>query len=477
MTTVNISINGEDCSVGNTEQPSKTYYVETREGLKALSYSVSTPVYLSESGREGTFLLRSGSPPVTDTQEGVYVVSNTAGFYWERVVGDFLSVLWFGAVGDDTTQCALAFNGAVAVAKFSGKRVFAPAGTYKFNAAVTIDAGVTIEGEGWQPYKTYATGTTPSVRGGGTWFHIMHTSAPLFDVVRPTSGRCSGVFLRNFGMLQDHPAIGAGWAPTVYPFCIRGTSVDDLICENLYFHGCYSGIQLTGSLALPAGRLRCWQILGQCFNMGIDVDFSADVTVLNNIHLWLFWSDNNDVRKWMRTNGTAIRSARNDNPKFSNIFSFGHRTGLLMTGTAGVGVTSRLLANNIGFDDCPRGFHFTSLGGGGSASFSDCYNAANPAVYGGGEPNADLMVIEGVNYNLRFNALRLSNSQANAVFVNAAGCDVRFVNTWFDTWNISAVGFAGINVAAGSNARLYNNLNTGANGGPGSGGAGSVTYV
>ncbi len=451
--------------------------VQTRTDMKALPTAINRPAFLTENGRQGAFILRSGTPPATDSQEGVYVISSTSGFYWERIVEAGLNVLWFGAVGDDTVQCAPAFNSAVTVAKFLGKKIFAPAGIYRFNAAVTIDASVSIEGEGWQPYKLYPGGTIPSTRGGGTWFHITHTNAPLFNIVRPSGGRCSGVFLKSFGMFQDHPAIGVGWAPTIYDFCIKATSVDDVFCESLYFHGCYRAVQMTGSLSLPAGRLRCKQILGQVFSLGIDLDFSVDVSVLDDIHFWPFWSDNANVLKWQRTNGTAIRSARNDNAKFSNIFAYGYRTGLLMTGTAGVGVTSRLLANNLGFDDCPRGFHFTSAGAGGTASFSDCYVAANPVAYGGGEPNADLMIVEGINYIIRFSNLRLSNSQANAVFVNAAGCDVMFVNSWFDQWNISGAGFAGINVAAGSNARLSNNRATQGNGSASSGGAGTINFV
>lgn len=468
MTTINISIDGNDC--GGKPQAN---FVKTRYDLKCLPSSTEGQIFLLEAGRQGTFIQKSGTPPVSDTQEGVFIISNSPGFYWERVYDGFLNVMWFGAVGDDTIQCAPAFNGAISVAKFFGKTVFVPAGVYRFNSGLQIDASVTILGEGWQPYKAYPGGTTPATRGGGTWFHVTHTTAPLFDIVRPSGGRCSGVFLRNFGVFQDHPAIGAGWVPTAYPYCIRATAVDDVICEDIMLHGVYAGIQMTGSLTgnQAAGRLRCHRVMGQCFAVGIDIDFSVDVSVLDNIHLWLFWSDNQYVRAWMKANGTAIRSARNDNPKFSNIFAFGYKYGLLMTGNAS-GVTSRLLANNIGFDDCVRGFYFNSAGAGGTGSFSDCYTAIDPAT-----PTADLFVVDGANFGLRFNALRLSNSQANSVLVTASGCDLRFVNSHFDQWNISLAGHAMISVAAGSSVRIYNSLATQGNGGPNSGGSGTVAFV
>jgi hypothetical protein len=445
--------------------------------MKDIPSSALYPIFLGEPGRYGNFMQHAGTPPVSDVQEGVYIISNTPGFYFERIVEHRLNVLWFGAVGDDTVQCSPALNGAVAISKFLGRIIYTPSGTYRTNACVPIDTGVTIEGDGCQPYKLYPGGTTPSTRGNGTWFHITHTTAPLFDIIRPSGGRCSGVSFKNFGMFQDHPTIAAGWVPTTYPFCIRATAVDDVLCEDLMFHGCYAGIQMTGSLGATgaAGRLRCHRIKGQCFSVGIDIDFSADVSVLDDIHLWPFWSDNNDVRKWTRTNGTAIRSARNDNPKFSNIFAFSYRYGLLFTGNAS-GVTSRFLANNIGFDDCPRGFYVNSAGAATTGSLTDGYVAAKPAAYAD-EPGADLFVVEGINTELRLTNLRLSNSQTNSVYINASGCFVYFANGKFDGWNLSLAGHAAISVAAGSTARLYNNLNTAGNGGGSSGGSGSVTYV
>ncbi|KQV83654.1 right-handed parallel beta-helix repeat-containing protein [Rhizobium sp. Root1220] len=88
----------------------------TRTALKALTTSIDRPVYLAESGREGVFKLRAGSPPVTDTQEGIYVVSNTASFYWERVYGPtYPTVRAFGAALDGTTDDSNALKGAIAV--------------------------------------------------------------------------------------------------------------------------------------------------------------------------------------------------------------------------------------------------------------------------------------------------------------------------------------------------------------------------
>lgn len=92
--------------------------VDTRSDLKALPVFFRT-AYLVEAGREGNFVLKTGSPPVTDTQEGIYVVSNTAGYYWERVYAPMRvpSVTAFGAKLDGVTDDSPAIRGALFVCK------------------------------------------------------------------------------------------------------------------------------------------------------------------------------------------------------------------------------------------------------------------------------------------------------------------------------------------------------------------------
>lgn len=99
---------------------STAFVVENRTLLKALPTFLTT-AFLSEVGREGTFVLKAGSPPVTDTQEGVYVVSNTAGYYWERIYAPAMAptVRAFGAALDGSTDDSNAIKGALAVCRIA----------------------------------------------------------------------------------------------------------------------------------------------------------------------------------------------------------------------------------------------------------------------------------------------------------------------------------------------------------------------
>lgn len=71
----------------------------TRSAIKTSTVSVGSVVYLSEAGREGFFKCVSGSVPVTDTYEGLYLVSSTSGYYWSRIWdGVNGQPEWFGAL-------------------------------------------------------------------------------------------------------------------------------------------------------------------------------------------------------------------------------------------------------------------------------------------------------------------------------------------------------------------------------------------
>jgi hypothetical protein len=76
--------------------------VTSRAALKALNVTLYALAFLDHvSG--GVFKLRQGAMP-TDVQEGIYIASDTATYYWEREWdGIHAKVEWFGALPDDNT--------------------------------------------------------------------------------------------------------------------------------------------------------------------------------------------------------------------------------------------------------------------------------------------------------------------------------------------------------------------------------------
>ncbi len=84
----------------------------------------------------------SDSAQINFTQAGTGAVTRTA----QAKMRETVSVKDFGAVGDGVTDDSAAFIAARAAA--NGKRIYAPAGTYKLNQVVTGSTDLIFEGDG-----------------------------------------------------------------------------------------------------------------------------------------------------------------------------------------------------------------------------------------------------------------------------------------------------------------------------------------
>lgn len=96
-----------DGTVGNELVPRVTLAL-----LPAVSPKASKVAFLQDAGREGHFICRVGSPP-SDPLQGIYVQSNTLGFYWERIWDKVTAKAeWFGALANGSDD-APAINAAI----------------------------------------------------------------------------------------------------------------------------------------------------------------------------------------------------------------------------------------------------------------------------------------------------------------------------------------------------------------------------
>lgn len=93
--------------------------VATRTALKALTSAAGRRVYLTEAGREGVFIFRSGdysAQIAADTREGIYIkadaVAASSGA-WVRQYEGKVNAKWWGAKGDDSTNDKAAIQAAI----------------------------------------------------------------------------------------------------------------------------------------------------------------------------------------------------------------------------------------------------------------------------------------------------------------------------------------------------------------------------
>ncbi|MGI8390553.1 right-handed parallel beta-helix repeat-containing protein [Brucella anthropi] len=191
--------------------------VETRPALKALPVSFKA-AFLREVGREGTFVLKVGSPPITDTREGLYVVSNTAGYYWERIITGSASAFWFGAVANGSTDDAPVVKDALLVVRdllLPAKRPDGGLADYRFASTVTLNNGNCLRGDSSRSKITISplmavdvfhyVGTQITVKdllvyGNRTQTNFLHKfrtdlmNCSVIDIDNVWSDGCAGIF-------------------------------------------------------------------------------------------------------------------------------------------------------------------------------------------------------------------------------------------------------------------------------------------
>jgi len=106
----------------------RTIYVGSVAELEGMSLAEGVNVYLTEDGRAGEFVVKTGTPP-SDPQKGIYIVLAN-GNYAERVGASsgVFKVEWFGVAGsgDETTKIQAAIDIAQGFGSLGGILVFNP---------------------------------------------------------------------------------------------------------------------------------------------------------------------------------------------------------------------------------------------------------------------------------------------------------------------------------------------------------------
>lgn len=188
------------------------------------AYSGST-VYLAESGRQGWFSW-SGANNATnvtnDPQQGLYVppTSDTTGASgaWVRIApAGQVYAEWFGAVGDDSTDCTAAIQAAVTYGlTLNVCKIKFGAGIFRFTNIVfptyqsASNGFKVIHFEGVaEPSATYGSVGSFTLNPGGTILKSLATTGSYaISVASPAFSNYMLVFTNIAGRLYPNPQIG-----------------------------------------------------------------------------------------------------------------------------------------------------------------------------------------------------------------------------------------------------------------------------
>lgn len=271
--------------------------------LKALSVTASLVgsvifvlgYYTQGDGGEGLFLCTNNNPG--SDNGGTIIWSNTTGFYYVRqTYGEPLSLKWFGAKGDGSTDDAVAIQ-AWLTAIPGGGAGYIPAvqSYYKFSAGLTRNLYFNITGDGVGS-RTHYTGSGVALSLG-----TGNNDGPRFTTLKKfyltgTSSATGGILAKEAqqgliledvlvdgfsGLLSYSLRLSASWNTQIRGgalknstyglFCDDSAQTNSInVCNNISVVGCDMSGCTTGFLAKN----------GAVFNL-IGCDFSSTVTAID----------------------------------------------------------------------------------------------------------------------------------------------------------------------------------------------------
>ena len=218
-----------------------------------------------------------------------------------------VSVMDFGAKADGVADDTAAFRKALdEAAKTSGSTAFAPSGRYLIAGTVTVPANTTLKGEYSGPGRQggtvlLATGGKGVVDGKG--------------LLMLAGGSC----VRNIAV--EYPEQSAeSKEPVPYPYAITAAGCTRI--EDVFLYNAYQGINLDGA---HANMVR--NVWGEPLAVGINSDHTYDISRIENVHFWPYFTLNKPLRNWVQAKGVAFQFGRSDWQYCFNTFCYGYHIG------------------------------------------------------------------------------------------------------------------------------------------------------
>ena len=310
-----------------------------------------------------------------------------------------------------------------------GEPVFLPSCDLTTDAPLVLGARAVIEGV-----------RVPGVydAGAASWIKFSHTGKGI------TGGGVTGsARIARVGFHRNQPAPAPGWAPLDHDFdlYLMGQDVDVSDCMFL---------NATRALKMVSpGRLNVRNIKGQPFKVGIEIESSYDVSRVVDVHFWPFWTQNEVVRDYTQSNLSVIRSGRNDNPFFCNIFSIWHRYAVEFFRWAGAsgrpaGSTSKAKFVNCDFDIGTTAIKVNADASNVTADFS--LMSTQGRDIGSGDA---LVTVEGDYADITINSPRFEQAGGNVARIDGDYSTVTMTAPQVGAFNTSGIGYPALETTGG----------------------------
>lgn len=431
--------------------------VADRTALKALDTTVTTVAILTEAGREGQFVWRTGdySAEITaDTLEGIYIkadaIASSSGA-WVRQGGWAVGgadIRWFGVQGDSdgTTGNGTDDTTAIQALCTRGGTYLIPFGmVIRLTSVITVTKAVSFIGAGCNPYVDLDE-TAANVRGDGCWFYFDHVGEGFnYDGTSVNADSISVVRFRGCGSFRNQPTPGVGsFTPTdnSWDFNITDCEIelDDFVALNptRFFTGDFS----------RGGRARLNNVRGQPLLLGINIDKCYDLAYLD-VHFWPYWSLNTNVRDYTWANLQSLVTGRVDGLLLQRFFTIYANIGWLISDN-GYGVLNRAHGDFVYLDNCQKCIVFNAGADGNTINIDHLIAFGRTDTVGsrGIEISSD-------NNKLTVGFLDAEDFYDQAIYVGGTGNRIEVDKARFKDYDISSTGASGVVVDAG-NTLIFN---------------------
>ena len=179
-------------------------------------------------GASGTYKVKSSD--TTSTDNGGTILVDSTGRRWHRVFTGEINAAWFGAVGDNATDNAIALQSAINYTISCKSSLYIPTGTYLVSAGLVV---------------TTSGGRSVSIRGEGMGLTNIKQTGGGFTILNVYSGQSwssQSVKISDLSLTGLDKTVAANVG-----FNLGTASGTSLELSNIGVSGCYCGFALCGS--------------------------------------------------------------------------------------------------------------------------------------------------------------------------------------------------------------------------------------
>lgn len=212
-------------------------------------------------------------------------------------------------------------------------------GVFHLKASVVVTCPINIVGQGWREAPR-------NDKKQGTWISIEQDKEPAIVFAHGSKGAS----LEKVAFIQPNQVVPLPtdhtWHPVSMPPVIMLKNVEGLtFLRDLYMNGVDKGIE-----SWNGGRTSIDGLFGQFFSSGIVLDDEMDMSRIQNVHSWPYFSDNPAVIDYQQHHLDTIVLGRVDGAFIDNIFAFAAKSGIRFEETRSKGIATGIQIGKLECD-------------------------------------------------------------------------------------------------------------------------------